>query len=179
MSRTIDVVGHLGSLLRYARALTRDHDRAEDLVQDALVNAYAGRDSFEDGRDLRRWLLSIVHNTFITKSRRAAVEQRDLEERRQSETGWQEAGQETAMFLAEVRAAFLELGEEQRAALHLVAIEGLSYKDAAQALDVPVGTLMSRLGRARAALRRLDELPKRPAGDGAALRIVGGTDGRQ
>ncbi len=78
-----------------------------------------------------------------------------------------------AVRLGQVRDAFFRLAEEQRAALHLVAIEGMAYRDAADALGIPVGTLMSRIGRARAALRALEE-----DGPRARLSIVGGRDDR-
>jgi DNA-directed RNA polymerase specialized sigma24 family protein len=79
-----------------------------------------------------------------------------------------------------VRCAFMRLPEEQRAALHLVAIEGLTFAEAASALDIPAGTLMSRLARARATLRAIEDGPVEKKSDGTTsryLRIVGGSDG--
>ncbi|MGO4839215.1 sigma factor-like helix-turn-helix DNA-binding protein, partial [Rhizobiaceae sp. 2RAB30] len=84
-----------------------------------------------------------------------------------------DAPQEHSLRLTQLREAFLELGEEQRAALHLVAIEGLSYQEAADALGIPIGTLMSRIGRARAALRELEETAPPKV---RHLRIVGGSN---
>ena len=83
-----------------------------------------------------------------------------------------EAPQEHSVRLAQVREAFLNLPEEQRAALHLVAIEGLTYSEAAEAIGVPLGTLMSRIGRARAALRDMEDVSS--ARTKSHLRIVGG-----
>jgi RNA polymerase sigma-70 factor (ECF subfamily) len=175
-----DVIGLLGPLRRYARSLTRDETRAEDLVQDTLVRAYERHGSFRSGGgNLRGWLLSILHNTFIDGRRRQAAEARRLEQA----TGLAETAappaQDSQIRLQQVQAAFLRLPDEQRAALHLVAIEGLPYQEAADALGIPVGTLMSRLGRARATLRGFeagthltqpseDKLPR--------LRIIGGSD---
>src|SRR5215212_93756 len=179
-----DVIAQLAPLRRYARALTRDETQAEDLVHDALVRAYEGRATFRAGANLRTWLLSILHNTFIDGRR-----QRGAELRRETETIHlaeitAPADQESRVRLQQIGRAFLTLPDEQRAVLHLVAIEGLPYKEAANALGIPVGTLMSRLGRARAALRGLEENnagsatpalpapPERPARPN--LRVVGG-----
>jgi RNA polymerase sigma factor (sigma-70 family) len=165
-----DVVGQLGALRRYARALTRNDVDAEDLVQDALLRAYERRAGFRSGGNLRSWLLSILHNTFVDGTRRNRAERlRDNEAAELAETAMA-APQEHAARLAQVRQHFMALPEEQRAAIHLVAIEGLAYGEAAEALGIPIGTLMSRLGRARASLREMENGPGRPG----HLRIVGG-----
>lgn len=174
-----DVVGLLGPLRRYARSLTRDESQADDLVQDTLVRAYEGRGSFRSGGNLRGWLLSILHNTFIDHRRRHVAEFRRLEQVAFLIDTAAPPEQESRVRLQQVQNAFMSLPDEQRAALHLVAIEGLSYQEAANALNIPVGTLMSRLGRARAVLRGFEagadrEQPseaKRPS-----LRVVGGSD---
>jgi RNA polymerase sigma factor (sigma-70 family) len=173
-----DVIGLLGPLQRYARSLTRDESQAEDLVQDTLVRAYERRGSFRSGGNLRGWLLSILHNTFIDHRRRHVAESRRLEQVLSLTDTAVPPEQESRVQLQQVQTAFMSLPDEQRAALHLVAIEGLSYQEAATALKIPVGTLMSRLGRARAALRGFEagagvqpSEAKRPG-----LRIVGGSD---
>ena len=166
-----DVLGQLGSLRRYARSLTRDSADAEDLVHDALVRAYERRGTFRRGGNLRAWLLSIVHNAFIDGTRSRRSEAARVEQAAHLTDRSIDAPQEHSARLAQVREAFLDLPEEQRAALHLVAIDGLSYQEAADTLGVPIGTLMSRIGRARAALRLMEEaLPTNPS----HLRIVGG-----
>jgi len=181
-----DVIVHLAPLRRYARTLTRDETQAEDLVHDALVRAYERRATFRAGTNLRTWLLSILHNTFIDGRR-----QREAELRREAETSrlaevTAAPDQESSVRLQQISRAFLTLPDEQRAVLHLVAIEGLPYKEAANALGIPIGTLMSRLGRARAALRAFEENgsrsavptlpapPERPTRPN--LRVVGGAD---
>ena len=175
----MDVIGLLALLRRYARSLTRDESHAEDLVQDTLVRAFERHGSFRADGNLRGWLLSILHNTFIDHRRRGIAEVRRLEQAAELIDATAMPDQENRVRLQQVQAAFMTLPDEQRAALHLVAIEGLSYQEAASALNIPVGTLMSRLGRARASLRsfeagadpaqQFDE--KRPN-----LRIVGGSD---
>jgi RNA polymerase sigma-70 factor (ECF subfamily) len=166
-----DIVGQLGSLRRYARSLTRDSSDAEDLVHDALVRAYERRGTFRSGGNLRAWLLSIVHNAFIDKMRSRRSEAARVEQAGYLTDTSTPAPQEHSVRLAQVREAFFSLPEEQRSALHLVAIEGLSYQEAADASGVPLGTLMSRIGRARAALRSMESaLPSQAKNH---LRIVG------
>jgi len=176
--KRIDVIGLLGPLRRYARSLTRDDTQAEDLVQDALVRAYERHGSFRAGGNLRGWLLSILHNTFIDGRRRRLAEVRRLEQATELVDTAALPEQESRVRLQQVQAAFMSLPDVQRAALHLVAIEGLSYQDAAITLNIPVGTLMSRLGRARAALRAFEAgTSVRPSEAGRPhLRIVGGSD---
>src|SRR3954469_20130774 len=179
-----DVIAQLAPLRRYAHTLTRDETLAEDLVHDALVRAYEHRATFRAGANLRTWLLAILHNTFVDRWRQRNAElQLEAEASRLAETT-APAEQESRIRLQQIGRAFLTLPDEQRAALHLVAIDGLPYNEAARALGIPVGTLMSRLGRARAALRALEEAdarsaapalpapPERPARPN--LRVVGG-----
>lgn len=170
--RPDDMVAELAPLRRYARTLTRDADAAEDLVQAALVRAIERRATYEPRGSLRGWLFAILRNVFVDGRRargaEAAREAAAADLRDEAVAG----AQEEALRLGEVREAFFRLPEDQRAALHLVAIEGLSYRDAAAALGVPQGTLMSRIGRARAALRALDEAPR------PRLTVVGGGDDR-
>jgi len=167
-----DVIGQLGALRRYARSLTRDGVDAEDLVQDALVRAYERRLTFKSGGNLRAWLLSIMHNAFIDGMRVRKSETARAERAAMVAPHAVEAPQDHVVRLAQIRSAFMGLPEEQRAALHLVTIEGLSYQEAADALSIPLGTLMSRIGRARAALRELED-DQAPS---PSLRIVGGRD---
>lgn len=169
-----DVLGQLASLRRYAISLTRDPADAEDLVHDTLVRAYERRGTFHQGGNLKSWLLSILHNVHVdtARSRRAASF------REQSAASLTDAeappAQDHVVRLGQIRQAFFNLPEEQRAALSLVAIEGLSYQEAADTLAIPLGTLMSRIGRARARLRELEEAETVPSR--GHLRIVGGSN---
>jgi RNA polymerase sigma-70 factor (ECF subfamily) len=177
--KRMDVIGLLGPLRRYARSLTRDETQAEDLVQDTLVRAYERRGTFRPGGNLRGWLLSILHNTFIDERRRHAAESRRAQDLAEQSEASAPADQESRVRLRQVQQAFMSLPEEQRAVLHLVAIEGLSYQEAAATLDIPIGTLMSRLGRARAALRAFEngqDVPQSALGKPRPnLRIIGGS----
>ena len=143
-------------------------------------------DVLRAGGNLRTWLLSILHNTFIdARRRRAAEERREADASGLLET-WLSPAQEGAVRLQQIGRAFWDLPQEQRAVLHLVAIEGMAYQEAADALGIPVGTLMSRLGRARAALRSFEDGGAAAAAPLSApdpgpvqpgLRLVGGADG--
>jgi RNA polymerase sigma-70 factor, ECF subfamily len=174
---SFNVTDQVQALRRYARSLARDEWDAEDLVQQTLMQAYSKRSLFRAGGNMRTWLFSILHNTFVSERRRSAAEQRRVSEGREFLERHSAPAQEHSVHLRQLRAAFQELPEEQRSALYLVAIEGLSYQEAAASLGVPVGTLMSRVSRARASLRELDQAGStaRP-GQTAPFRIVGGSD---
>jgi RNA polymerase sigma-70 factor, ECF subfamily len=175
--RKFNVLGELPSLRRYARTLTRNDIDAEDLVHDALVRAYEKRGSFRAGVDLRVWLLSIMHNIFIDGTRARGAEAQRL--KRVGELVDQEIlpAQEHHVRLCQIRQAFIELPDEQSAALYLTAVEGLSYSEAAAALGTPVGTLMSRIARARNALRAVEDPDIAASAKQRHLRVVGGWDG--
>jgi RNA polymerase sigma factor (sigma-70 family) len=176
-----DVVGQLGALRRYGLSLTRNAADAEDLVQEAVVRAYEKRASFRKDRNLRAWLLAILHNCFVDGVRKRRSESVRLLRAGELAADHAPAPQEHVVRLAQLRQTFMALPDEQRAALHLVAIEGLAYQEAAAILNIPVGTLMSRLGRARAALRAIEEggpaaRHRDESARGPNLRIVGGAD---
>ncbi len=178
---TFDVPGQLPALRRYALVLTRDPAEAEELVHETLLRAYEKRASFRAGSALRLWLLSILHNCFVDGVRSRRADRNALAITSTLSAQYQPAPQEHHVRLAQLQKSFMTLPEDQRATLHLVAIEGLSYQEAASTLAIPVGTLMSRLGRARAALRALEDADATcPAGTTdprtPQLRIVGGTN---
>lgn len=147
------------SLRRFAFALTRDHALADDLVQDTLERALQ-RWTLR-GDSLRPWLFAVLRNLFLdgvrARRRRPAFE--PLDDRHEALE--LPPGQEGALLGADMLDSFAKLSEEHRSVLLLVAVEGLSYAEAAQALGLPTGTVMSRLSRAREQFRRLidDERP--------------------
>jgi len=169
----LDVISELAPMRRYALSLTRDPDLADDLVQDTLVKAIERRGQFRAGRDLRSWLLSILHNAFVDGRRSGRVRERYAAELARHAIDISPPPQDEAVRFRQVRDAFAALPEDQRAALHLVAVEGLSYDDAAAALAIPVGTLVSRISRARARLRAFEE--GEAATNVVPLRVAGGT----
>lgn len=150
-SRVVDL---LPALMRYARRLTRDESEADDLVQEALVSAYANSDQYQPGRPLRIWMFAILHNIFVSRVRREAVRERYRAGAVPPDPGL--LPQELSIRLREVAEALDRLPPEQQQVLHLVAVDGMSYQDAAAVIGVPVGTLISRLSRARARLRQLE-----------------------
>lgn len=141
----------LPAMLRFARALTRDAAAADDLVQDAVVRAIERRDRYDPGRDLSAWLLTVVHNLFVDGWRR----EKRGQVMKDSFGGPSQAApaQEHAAALGQALRAFQALPDDQRAVMHLVVVEGLSYGETASLLNIPAGTVMSRLSRARRALR--------------------------
>lgn len=171
-SPTEDVVGQLPALMRYARMLARDEGAAEDLVQEALLRAHERRSSFRPGQPVKPWLLAIIHNLFVSGWRRSRAEEARIERIADGSADHQAASQEGAAYLRQIARRFDALPDGQREVLHLVAVEGLSYREVADALGVPVGTVMSRLSRARASLRREDD-----ESVARRLRIIGGRDG--
>lgn len=143
------------ALRRYARALTRNADRADDLVQDCLERAINKRGLWAPTGPLQSWLFRILLNLWRNEARA---------QRRRGEhvpidgllvEPSVAAPQPGRIALAEMSRAIDKLADEQREALLLVVLEGMSYEEAARILEIPIGTLMSRLGRARAALRVL------------------------
>ena len=168
-----NVMSQLAGLRRYALSLSRHDADAEDLVHDTLLQAYESRRSFRPDGNLQAWLMGILHNRFIDRKRSAAAMARRDEAAARLQPTFAAPQQEDSVRLAQVHRAFLALPEEQRAALHLVAIEELSYQEAAAVLGVPIGTVMSRISRARERLRALEAAPQ---GDVVPFRIVGGLD---
>lgn len=167
-------IEHIPAMRRYARALSRDADTADDIVQDALLSAYDRVETFRTGGSLKSWLLAIVRNAFIDMIRRTRADHERHERLALLTADHERAGQEHQAYLAQVLARFEALPEAQRETLHLISVEGLSYQEAAAVLDVPLGTVMSRLSRARAALRALESDAESRAV--RTLRIVGGKD---
>ncbi len=178
-----DIVELLVPLRRYARSLTRDSLKADDLVHDTLVRALESRGHLRPNTNLRTWMMTVLHNVFIDDQRRKRVEARHADVLVQMSDEVALPAQEGQVRLAQIKKAFESLPEEQRAALHLVTLEGMAYADAAQVLGIPIGTLMSRLGRGRAALRAFEDgdsgsgrngRPSRPPEQGRPhLRLVG------
>jgi RNA polymerase sigma-70 factor, ECF subfamily len=158
-----DLVAALPRLRRYARVLTRDVDRAADLVQDTLARAWEKRRLWQVGSDLRAWLFAIMHNVhvnqFSQRQRRSVEVSLDGAE---GAGGFEipvRASQSDRVELAEVLAQIERLPVEQREVLLLAAVDGLPYAEIARVQAVPVGTVMSRLSRARAKLRRMHATP--------------------
>jgi RNA polymerase sigma-70 factor, ECF subfamily len=142
-------------LRRYARALLRDEDRADDLVQETLLRGLDKIHQYHSGTNLRAWLFTIMHNQYVNSVRRAV---------RQGQTNVVEevhlvspASQLPSLELRDLESAIARLPAEQRETLLLITLEGMKYEEVAQLCDVPIGTVRSRLSRARDELRRITE----------------------
>jgi RNA polymerase sigma-70 factor (ECF subfamily) len=149
------VLPEIEVMMRVALSLTRNRAEAEDLVQDSLLRAYKSIDSF-DGRHPRAWLLTIVRNTNINRNRRRRPELlREPDLPAHLEPVAEERAEATvdAQIDGEILRALDDLDEPFRMVVELVDIDGLSYAEAAEVLDVPTGTVMSRLHRARSRVR--------------------------
>ena len=158
------------ALRRYARTFVRGAADADDLVQDTLERAISRWHQRRSDGETRTWLFTILHNLAVNHLRRAA--------RRGREVPFDDAGesdvavpstQEDALRRDDILGAVGQLPDDQRSVLLLVSIEDASYTEAARILDIPIGTVMSRLARARA---RLVKLLEEPASDRPHLRSV-------
>lgn len=154
MTEVLDgIEAHIPALRRYARALTGNADQADDLVQDCLERAIRKQSLFRRETNLKAWLFTILVNLFRNeRKRKAAVRFDALSESAEPSEAPPQPGR---IALAEAARAIQRLPGDQREALLLVVVEGASYSEAAAILDIPEGTLMSRLGRARTALRSM------------------------
>lgn len=154
-----DLLAAIPRLRRYARVLTGDATRADDLVQETLARGWEKRRLWAAGTDLRAWLFTIMHNVFINQRAVAMREAQNVSLDGDGEGGaaWQvpvRAPQQAHVELVEVLRELSRLPVEQREVLVLAAVEELRYEEIAAVLSIPVGTVMSRLSRARAKLRR-------------------------
>ena len=145
-------------LRRYARALTRDSNRADDLVQDTIVRGLTKSHLWQPGTDLRAWLFTIMHNQYVNELRRAARQQVAVDVDQVASTLPATTDPTASRQLSELDHALGHLSKGQRAVVLLVGLEGMSYDEAAKILDVPIGTIRSRLGRAREMLRSLMDI---------------------
>jgi len=142
-------------LRRYARALTRDVVSADDLVQDCLARALGKLHLWQEGSDLRAWLFTILHNQYVNYIRRAVREGAAVALNETEPMLSRAPQQGRRLELRDLERAIARLPEEQRSVILLVGLEGMRYEEVAAVLDVPVGTIRSRLSRGREALRRL------------------------
>ena len=149
------LVAEIPHLRRYARALVRDPEAADDLVQSCLERALSRFHLWQRDRRLRPWLFTIMHNLHVNSIRHRSSRPALVPLEQAATPPAVAANQEMAMEVRKVLAAIDELPEAQRAVVVLVGIEELSYKEAAAALGIPPGTLMSRLHRGRKRLREI------------------------
>jgi len=169
-----ELTGVVPHLRAFARGLCGRPDMADDLVQETLLKAWAAQARFEPGTSMRAWTFVILRNAYLTDMRRNRF-------RGEYDEGVAErilvapAGQEGPIHLADMHRALLTLPTERREALLLVGAGGFSYEEAAEICGCAVGTIKSRVGRARAALTAMIEdgaIPDRAGGDPAAHKAI-------
>jgi RNA polymerase sigma-70 factor (ECF subfamily) len=168
------LVAEIPSLRGFAASLAGSVHTADDLVQDTLLKAWSHADRFEDGTNLRAWLFTILRNTYYSLYRKRGREVQDtdcIHSSRLAVPGEQDG----VIDLADFRRALARLPEEQREALILVGVSGLSYEEAAEICCVAIGTVKSRVNRARARLAELLGIGGAPdiGPDRASAAVVG------
>lgn len=148
----------MATVRRYARALTRDADRADDLVQSVMERALRKRHLFAEGTNLRAWLLSITHNAYVNSVRRAVRENAiDVAEEDLARIPAMERDAIAGIEVKEMEVLLRRLPRQQQRVLVLAALYGENYERMAEYEMVPVGTIRSRLSRGRASLRLLSD----------------------
>ncbi|MGC2202316.1 MAG: sigma-70 family RNA polymerase sigma factor [Stellaceae bacterium] len=173
-----EIEAEIPRLRRYARALTRDVVTADDLVQDCLTRALGKLHLWQQGSDLRAWLFTILHNQYVNHIRRA-VREGTAVGLNESEPLLSRAPQQgKRLELRDLERAISKLPDEQRTVILLIGLEGMRYEEVAAVLDVPVGTIRSRLSRGREALRRLTgAIPSGDIGESKLLARAPRTSG--
>jgi len=150
-----ELESHIPAMRRFAWSLTRDRDKADDLVQEALLRAVSRWAQLRKPSSIRPWLLQILYNAFLAELRRRHREglavSLDMIDQHPAAT----IDPENEELLRGALGVLARLPEDQRAVLELVAIEGLSYEEVSHILNIPLGTVMSRLSRGRGKLREL------------------------
>ncbi|WP_340107838.1 sigma-70 family RNA polymerase sigma factor [Pikeienuella sp. HZG-20] len=157
----------------FARTFERDAARADDLVQETMVKAWASRERFKAGTNMKAWLFTILRNSYISQYRKKKREVEDIDG--EMTAGLSERGrQEGHMAMLDLRAALAELPHNQREAVILVGAAGFSYDEAAEVIGVAAGTVKSRVSRARARLEELmsDVRPVEAPPPGAPLKTA-------
>jgi RNA polymerase sigma factor (sigma-70 family) len=168
-----ELIAQIPGLRRYARALTGNAWAADDLVQDTLERACSKWRLWTAGSDLRAWLFSLMHNLFLNQLRRSAPQRQAGAALDIDELGHLLAAPDTGQDQAlDLQRCLLRLPQDQRAVLLLVSLEDMSYEQVARVVGAPIGTVMSRLSRARSRLRELMDSPAQaPATETASAKV--------
>jgi RNA polymerase sigma-70 factor (ECF subfamily) len=148
------LIGAIPSLRAFSMSLAQNSDRADDLVQETLVKAWAKQSSFEPGTNLKAWLFTILRNEFYSQMRKRGREVQDTDGVMTARLAVHPS-QEGALDLEDFRVALERLPEDQREAIILIGASGFSYEEAAQICECAVGTVKSRVSRARARLTEI------------------------
>ncbi|WP_303982741.1 sigma-70 family RNA polymerase sigma factor [Dongia mobilis] len=180
----LDVIPHLRA---FARSLTRNRDRADDLTHDAVVRALAAIDQFTPGTNFKAWMFTILRNLYYNECRKRWIKSTPIDEMAGDEPSIGPT-QEANLEFNDFRRAFWQLNADQREVLILVGASGFSYEEAAEVCNCRVGTVKSRVSRARAELKQIveqgglvgqrsDPAPTEPDGLEEFLEQESATDG--
>jgi RNA polymerase sigma-70 factor (ECF subfamily) len=168
-----DVIAMIPALRAFAWSLSHNSSDADDLVQDTLIKAWTNREKFEIGTNLRAWMFTILRNTYYTAVVRKRREVRD-EDGSYAATLTTPASQDWSLQVGALEAALQQLPDEHREALILVGGAGLTYEEAAEVCGCALGTIKSRVNRARNRLAKLMDLDDEAFLPGEANQPVGG-----
>ena len=160
-----ELVGHVPALRAFARSLANDASHADDLVQETVLKAWSNLHGYTPGTNMRAWLFTILRNTFYSEFRKVRREVEDVDGKFAAQVT-ERAAQDGVMDLRDFERVFAQLPADQREALTLVGASGLTYEEAAKICDCAVGTVKSRVNRARA---RLSEMLGLEEGDDIPL----------
>lgn len=163
-----ELVEHLPSLRAFARTFHRDPERADDLVQEALLKAWDKAGTFQEGTNLKAWLFTILRNAFISETRKKRREVEDVDGVYAASLAEKPAHDDVIQF-KDFRSALVRLPDDQREAIILVGAAGFSYEEAANICECAVGTIKSRVNRARRRLAELMHITSEEATRGDAL----------
>jgi RNA polymerase sigma-70 factor (ECF subfamily) len=169
-----ELITHLPAMRAFATSLTRNSAAADDLVQDAVVKAWANLDKFQPGTNLRAWLFTILRNTYYSLYRKRRREVEDPDGRMAGKLS-EKPAHDGYLAMADFRVAFAKLTDEQREVLILIGAEGFSYEEAAVMCGCAVGTVKSRTSRARkrlAELMHIDDEDQLEMTDAATMAVV-------
>lgn len=149
-----EIILLIPKLRRYARGLTGNKERADDLVQDCLARALAKVSLWKPGTNLQGWLFTIMHNIFINECQKKENNTQTMPIEEQVNMVALDADPEQAMITDDMFKLLMNLSPSQREVLLLVSVEGQTYEEVAVILNIPIGTVMSRLHRARESMRQ-------------------------
>ncbi len=176
MSLEDDLIAQTSNLRAFARSLVHDPTRADDLVQETILKAWSNLSSFKEGTNMRAWLFTILRNTFYSEIRKHRREVEDVDGRYAAQVP-DKPTQQGILDLRDFNKAFVTLPADQREALTLVGASGFSYEEAAAVCGCAVGTVKSRVNRARARLTELlhedDDKDDGAGSEGEMLAVLG------
>ncbi len=168
------LITEMPRLEKFAMRLTHNRDDAQDLVQSTMLRAIEKKHLFQTGTDLFKWTSKMMYNLFVSGYRRKVKFETQYDPENYLEKQTVDASQETQIHLSKVNEVMALLSGEHREILIMVCVKGMAYQEVAEVLDIPVGTVRSRLSRAREQLKALLDTPLHARGSFSALPASNG-----